>query len=174
MSAIGVTSWFTDAYDESFATGRYPPAFINAIRDKFGSAELFLSMPRRVDVPRLQANQSMEAIGSLLPFGEERDSSSFEYDVFAIFNLVDHTSVCRWTIEDSGSVRITEAGIVSPSLLDPSTPILATIHGASQKDNWRGWELQKDVDINKYLKSYNLSGPNYAVSVQHCPQATRG
>ena len=174
MSAIGITSWFTDAYDKSAATGRYPPAFINAIRDRFGSGELFLSMPRRVDVQRILINPSLESIGSLLPFGEERDSSQFDYDVFAIFNIVDHPSICCWTIEDSGSVRITEAGIVSSSLLEQSAPMLVTIHGASQKDNWKGWELQKDMDINKYLKSYDLSGPNYAVCIQHCSQATRG
>ena len=177
MSAVGVTSSFTDAYDNASETGRYPPSFIIAIRDKFGSAELFLSMPRRIDVQRVKLDEFPKAIGSLLPFGEERDSSTLEYDNFAIFNLIEHPSVYHWTIENSGSVRIMDAAIVSSSLLEQSTPMLVTVHGASRgvgPDTWGRWELQKDIDIHQYLKSYDLSGPNYAVCIQHCLQATRG
>jgi len=179
MSAVGVTAWFTDEYDNAQETGCYPPAFITALRDRFGSAELFLSMPRRVDVRNLKLDQcgAPKAIGSLLPFGEERDSSTFECDNFSVFNLVEHPSVRHWMIEDTGSVRIVSAGIVSFSLLEQSTPIIVTIHGASPGlvagDPWKGWELQKDIDLHEYLKSFG-SAKVYAVCIQHCTQATRG
>jgi hypothetical protein len=177
MCAVGVSDWFSDDHDDVSATGRYPPAFINAVRAKFGASELFLSMPRRVDVQKARLEEIPKAIGSLLPFGEERDSSTFEYDNFAIYNLIEQPSVRHWTIENSGSVRIPIAGIISTSYVEHSTPLRVTIHGASPAvtgDIWRGWALQEDVDIQQYLKSYGSWGRTYAVCIQQCPQASRG
>jgi hypothetical protein len=87
--------------------------------------------------------------------------------------LTEHPAINNWSILESGSVKISEAGIMLSSAggLDD---INCTIVGPSTESDWTKIAVQQDVNLHNWIHSYMPQMPNYAVCTIHSARAHLG
>ena len=141
MSAIGVTQWFRqmpyERHEEDLVLGRYPLPFLEEVRavnphsffcsatklrgtvgltilytDKAARRELAHAM-QETSAPEFR-HIDPTRIGSLLPFDQYGDVSSFDK---VVDGHVGQESVSSWRIEISGHVRIRRACVLTSNRL---------------------------------------------------------
>ncbi|KAH0536394.1 hypothetical protein FGG08_006744 [Glutinoglossum americanum] len=185
MSAVGATEWFgtaSDSLEEDLVLELYPLAFVNEVREKLGSASFFSSTPlgwefhyvlRRFCSDKRKIPYGFEALGSLLPFGPGAHNIAF--DTESNPHMAEHPSLDSWTVEDTGCVRILQAGIVSSSIEGPLVGDIRCILVAPLADNDENrLVVQKNEDLHSWIKRYKPDMPNFAVCLLHSPLASRG
>jgi hypothetical protein len=90
--------------------------------------------------------------------------------------MLEHPAVKTWTIENTGCIRVEQAGIVSSSMTKETQSgqfrcMLCHALG------WRGRKQSdhsKDADLHDWVRSYKPYSPNIAVCLLHSSLASRG
>ena len=180
MSAIGATEWFKtsaeDTREHDLVFELYPLDFVNEVREKMGSAAFFSSTPLGWEfqtVLRKFCIQTylgeLEVLGSMLPFGWGAENLAFE----SSSHMVEHSSVKTWLIEKSGTVRMTQVGLVSSSKETYETSMNCILAAPSQDSGWKKVEV-RNVNLHEWIRLYNPQMPNFAVCLLHSRIASRG
>jgi len=117
MCAIGATKWYnpsTSIDKEGTLVKGYPLAFLNEFCEIIGSANFFSSYPTaafeddlREYYEKSQATEELAPLGSLLPVGNHVAMREEHFD-----KMKEHLTIKGWVIEQSGVVRIPEAGVI--------------------------------------------------------------
>ena len=76
-----------------------------------------------------------------------------------------HPSIETWTIESTGAVRVENAVIISSGTEEPNGELLSAIYAPVAGESTGMVELQQDVDLHVWVKAYEPSHANYAVSL---------
>jgi hypothetical protein len=171
MSAVGATDWFASTIDRDgdVVLNTYPLEFINEVRWKVGSAAFFgcWIMGELVDecienyFGETPYSGPLEPVGSMLPFVPGSDIFHWEHSPW--LHLQEHECLSNWQIEHSGSVRMTEAVIVSSSFSTATNDEHDCIlNGPSQEDNSSS-TINRTANLEYWLHSYKPEWPNYAV-----------
>lgn len=175
MSAIGVTDWFqsctTESRERELVLHRYPLPFVNETRVKLGAC-FFTSAPSPVsefyDILDRICGESMtytgqlEPMGSLLPFGLSAHTLDLKLDV-ASASAASHPAVKSWIIEESGCVRISEAGIVTSTVSENLFGESCKIIGPLPEDRWRRIGTRNGINLDDWVRSYKPEMRNFAV-----------
>lgn len=187
MSAIGATDWFPDFNDPSddsnLVLDLYPLPFVNEVREKLGSATFFSSSPlgwefhyvlHKFCSEKRTKRRKFEELGSLLPFGPGAHTLAFEVDSNP--HMLEHPALKTWTIENTGCVRVKQAGIVSSSLTNeaPSGQLRCILAAPSAEGDENKLIIQQDANLHEWIRSYKPFSPNFAVCLLHSSLATRG
>lgn len=150
MSAVGATDWFQtspqELREQDLVFELYPLAFVNEVRKKMGSASFFSSTPLgwqfRTVLRKFCSRAEgyfgqLEELASMLPFGW--GAQNLSHDIEFNSHMIEHDAVKSWVIETSGSVRISEAGIVSSSEdAFPEEKMNCLLAVPSAESGWRG------------------------------------
>lgn len=118
MSALGVTEWYTSKptkkTDNNLVLNTYPLAFVKEAASKLGASFYeSVAMPQKIPERHKLLNSSQR--GSMLPFSATIGwySRISAMPIHQRNNAQDHPAVRTWTINQSGSVDIKQAGIVA-------------------------------------------------------------
>ena len=126
-SAVGATDWLLNSNyprDEVLVLNYCPLLFLREMREKVGSAIFFGSAPRNTEdywefmgkyLGHSMEDSELESSGSLLPFTPAFVPDALYANVTPWIS--EHDTVKYWIIEQSGSVRVLEAAIVSSSTI---------------------------------------------------------
>ena len=110
-----------------------------------------------------QQMRQLQAIGSLLPFnGLSGHTLDLELDA-PNSSARSHPAVKAWIIEESGCVRILEAGIVTSTVSENLCRENCTIIGPLADNEWREVDTQDDVNLDDWVRSYKPEMKNFAV-----------
>lgn len=127
MAVVGAPNWWEGEAKEELekehylVLGRYPLAFLQAVRRRVGDAEFFKSryMPR-IPAEFFDAEspneQMLGAVGTLMPFGSDLNMSFSPPGVREDpFDRTTHPSLTHWQILQTGMVKVSQASIVLSS-----------------------------------------------------------
>lgn len=184
MSVIGATGWFEEYVKEHGTAppegdqvlGYYPASFLNEATSKLGptfytsiQTDLgYIDEAVNLEAGEWESRESPCAVGSLLPFTRSWTNlvPPQEY-AFAAHN---HPAVKSWEIQTDGSVRITQAGILTfgdEELVekDDEDMILAPAPDADGKLTYDTEIDEQYGDLEEWLQTFASpnSAPNFAV-----------
>ncbi|KAF8847487.1 hypothetical protein BDZ45DRAFT_811551 [Acephala macrosclerotiorum] len=185
MSAIGVTKWFEgtskEQREENLVIELYPLPFVEEVRKRVGSAAFFSSTPvgwefhyvlKKFCSEKRTKDRKFEELGSLLPFGPGAHAITF--DIESNPHMTEHPALESWQVEESGCVRISQAGIVSSSCENQATTPLHCIIIAPSPENDENLLVIHEGDLHAWVHSYKSDSPNFAVCLLHSHLASRG
>jgi hypothetical protein len=137
MSVLGVTNWFNEKEDhdsqpsqEDLVGGQYPLDFLQEFHRCFGSILFATTDVSSMDETFYEAPElsdaDIEALkGSMLPF--TRSMQGPKVSGIEIICPIDHPTVCNWSIQQNGSVKMKSVCIIASSHGPKEHPIMATI-----------------------------------------------
>ena len=187
MSAIGMTDWFKtsaeEQRDENLVFKLYPNAFVAEVREKLGSASFFSATPvgrefnavlRKFCSHDEGYSGAADAVGSMLPFGLGVEAIRLDSELK--YHAMEQEAVKTWVTENSGMVRITEAGVIASSndtgsIVDWYCQFLAA---PSAESEWGIVQVKHNANLHDLLRSYKPKMPNYAICLLHSPIFMRG
>jgi len=171
MSVLGVTDWFSstsDQHEGDLVLGMYPLAFIREAIQKIGP-DFFLAR-KMIGSPWLSINYLFGPTrGSMLPFDMlDRKRLRGKKDVsmypFQAYDSRFHSAVSTWTLEQSGVVRIGQAGVLGSS--DGTFQIVAPVRVLLTYQPAPGKYINKDrVYLKQWLESQPKMYLTYAVNI---------
>lgn len=172
MSVLDATEWFSSCADNAerekdLVMKQYPQSFVQEIRKKLGSSTFFSSARIRPYFPEVLAQYAGEtdnvSIGSMLPFGSRMPI--FYFNLGFESGVIPHPSIETWMIESTGAVRVENVVIISSSMEESSGELLSAIYAPVVGESTGMVELQEHVDLHVWVKAYEPSHANYAVSL---------
>lgn len=167
MSAIGSTLWYREKNerpqrkeDEASPGQPYPMSFLLETRQAVGAA--FFCTSEWFEEDETPANQIS---ATLLPFTRLHSHCVSMIPDNTQQPIEDHSSVANWVIEENGSVRIKQVGIIAswPQSQDasPAPRIEASIFAYNAKDNleWGSGRL----DLVSWLGTFRPDAEKHAI-----------
>lgn len=175
MSVLDATEWFNLGVDNTerekdLVMDQYPQSFVQEIRTKLGSSTFFSSARIRPSFPEVLAQYAggtdNMCVGSMLPFGLKMSGTPIYYfNVGFQTGKTPDTCVDTWVIEPTGAVRVEHVVIISSSMEESSGELSSAIYAPVVGESTGMVELQESVDLHAWVRAYEPSYPNYAVSL---------
>jgi len=147
MSVVGVADWEGRARQEDLVFDKYPVAFLEKVRLRWGSV-FFNSVRFTAESGR---NSGDDAIGSMLPFQPGYRSGFMLPQLYHGHpDLLEHDSVASWEIQRDGSVRICNAAIIASPETANQEPLQSTLFIPNEQ-NTSGDLIEFDSDVSVEL-----------------------